>query len=107
MRSGSTSQRPTLSTSGWLLNRSANAPPKAPSPTNGFLLYVPEEELIAVDMPVEAALKLVISGGLLGAEKFGNDRMPPTPTRHWKWTDIFKRKSGRMNPAEHLNDPRD
>ena len=81
--------------------------PKAPSPTNGFLLYVPEEELIAVDMPVEAALKLVISGGLLGAEKFGNDRMPPTPTRHWKWTDIFKRKSGRMNPAEHLNDPRD
>lgn len=80
--------------------------PKAPSPTNGFLLYVPEEDLIAVDISVEAALKLVISGGLLGAEKFGDGRTPPTPTRHWKWTDIFKRRTGRMNP-DQPNDPRD
>jgi uncharacterized membrane protein len=80
--------------------------PKAPNPTSGFLLYVPEEDLIDIDLPVEAALKLVISGGILGAEDLGSDVGLGTPTRHWKWTDIFRRKPGRSK-TRPPNDPRD
>ena len=36
-----------------------------PLPTQGFLLMVPEEETIPLDMPVQDALKLVVSGGIL------------------------------------------
>ena len=36
-----------------------------PMPTQGFLLMVPEEETIALDMPVQDAVKLVISGGII------------------------------------------
>lgn len=34
-----------------------------PNPTSGFLLFVPKNQIIELDMPVEEALKLVISGG--------------------------------------------
>ena len=37
--------------------------PTTPNPTSGFYLMVPREELIGVDLSVEQALKLVISGG--------------------------------------------
>lgn len=37
-----------------------------PNPTTGFLMLVPEDETHPLDMSVEEALKLVISGGLVG-----------------------------------------
>ncbi len=37
--------------------------PTTPNPTSGFLLFVPEEDLIRLDMSVEEGIKLVISGG--------------------------------------------
>ncbi|TFL17759.1 DUF502 domain-containing protein [Jannaschia formosa] len=39
--------------------------PTTPNPTSGFLLYVPEEDVILLDMTVEDAAKLVISAGLV------------------------------------------
>lgn len=39
--------------------------PTTPNPTSGFYLLVPEEELIAVDISVEDAFKLVMSAGLV------------------------------------------
>jgi len=39
--------------------------PTTPNPTSGILLMVPEEELINLDMSVEEAMKLVISGGMV------------------------------------------
>jgi len=39
--------------------------PTTPNPTSGFLLFVPEEDLIELDMSVEDAAKLVISAGLV------------------------------------------
>ena len=39
--------------------------PTTPNPTSGFLLFVPEEDTIPLDMSVEEALKLVISAGLV------------------------------------------
>ncbi|WP_201153023.1 DUF502 domain-containing protein [Rhodothalassium salexigens] len=40
--------------------------PTTPNPTNGFLLYVPREQCLFLDMSVEEAIKYVISAGLVG-----------------------------------------
>jgi uncharacterized membrane protein len=37
--------------------------PTTPNPTSGFLIMVPREELIDMDMSVGEAMKLIISGG--------------------------------------------
>jgi uncharacterized membrane protein len=39
--------------------------PTTPNPTSGFLLFVPAEDVIELDMTVEEAAKLVISAGLV------------------------------------------
>ncbi len=37
-----------------------------PNPTTGFLMLIPEDEVHSLDMSIEEALKLVISGGIVG-----------------------------------------
>ena len=37
--------------------------PTTPNPTSGYLLFVPKTDILELDMSVEDALKLVISGG--------------------------------------------
>lgn len=39
--------------------------PTTPNPTSGFLLFCPAEELVYLDMGVEDAVKLVVSGGIV------------------------------------------
>lgn len=39
--------------------------PTTPNPTSGYLLFVPKKDIIPLRMPVEEALKLVISGGAI------------------------------------------
>ncbi|HVI91813.1 MAG TPA: DUF502 domain-containing protein [Dongiaceae bacterium] len=39
--------------------------PTTPNPTSGFLLFVPEEDVIRLSMSVEEGIKLVISGGII------------------------------------------
>ncbi len=39
--------------------------PTTPNPTSGFLLFVPREDCISLDMTVEEGAKLVISGGIV------------------------------------------
>ncbi|NMM43897.1 DUF502 domain-containing protein [Rhodospirillaceae bacterium KN72] len=39
--------------------------PTTPNPTSGFLLFVPKEDIRVLDMPVEDAVKLVISAGIV------------------------------------------
>lgn len=41
--------------------------PTTPNPTSGFLLFVPESELLELPMRVDAAFRLVVSGGVLTA----------------------------------------
>jgi uncharacterized membrane protein len=43
--------------------------PFAPVPMTGTLLLVPEEELVAVDMSAEDALKMIVSGGVVAPVK--------------------------------------
>ncbi len=38
--------------------------PTSPNPTSGYFLLVPEKEVIALDITVEEAMKLIVSGGL-------------------------------------------
>ncbi|MEJ2230580.1 MAG: DUF502 domain-containing protein [Nitrospirales bacterium] len=37
--------------------------PTSPNPTSGYFLLVPEREIVPVDMGVEEAMKLIVSGG--------------------------------------------
>lgn len=39
--------------------------PTTPNPTTGYLVFVPKSEIIELDMSIEEALKLVISGGII------------------------------------------
>ncbi|MDX1821681.1 MAG: DUF502 domain-containing protein [Paracoccaceae bacterium] len=49
--------------------------PTTPNPTSGFLLYVPREDLIVLEMSVEDAAKLIISAGLV----YPNAKDPSRP----------------------------
>ncbi|HKP24031.1 MAG TPA: DUF502 domain-containing protein [Dongiaceae bacterium] len=39
--------------------------PTTPNPTSGFLLFVPEQDIVRLKMPIEDGLKLVVSGGIV------------------------------------------
>ena len=39
--------------------------PTTPNPTNGFLIFMPAKDVIVLDMSIEDAAKLIISGGLV------------------------------------------
>ena len=57
--------------------------PTTPNPTSGYLLFVPKTDVIELDMPVEDALKLVISGGSIHLKEHrgiseGRSNRPPT-----------------------------
>ena len=50
--------------------------PTTPNPTSGFLIYFPEEELIDLNLSVEAAIKLIVSGGILNVD---DSKRQPAP----------------------------
>jgi uncharacterized membrane protein len=73
--------------------------PTTPNPTSGFLLFVPAEDVVILDMTVEEAAKLVISAGLVtpptAAEKAATlKKLPPART---------SRKNGKT-PAKSTTD---
>lgn len=43
--------------------------PTTPNPTSGFLIFVPAEDVIFLDMSVEDALKFIISGGIVAPDE--------------------------------------
>lgn len=43
--------------------------PTSPNPTSGYFLLVPEREVVAVDLSVEEAMKLIVSGGLYSSNR--------------------------------------
>lgn len=65
--------------------------PTTPNPTSGFLLYVPEDELIDLNLSVEAAIKLIMSGGILNTDD-SNRQPATTPLSIKEWVGLFKRK---------------
>lgn len=51
--------------------------PTTPNPTSGFLLIVPEDDVVTVPIDVEEGLKMVISGGVYVPDHL---KAPPAPT---------------------------
>ena len=47
--------------------------PTTPNPTSGFLLFMPRKDVVPLSMPVEEAIKMIISGGIVTPP----DRRPP------------------------------
>jgi len=43
--------------------------PTSPNPTSGYILFVPRDRAVVIDMTVEDGLKLVVSGGIVSAPK--------------------------------------
>ncbi len=42
--------------------------PTTPNPTSGFLIYLPEDDIIETNMDIEEGMKLIVSGGILVPE---------------------------------------
>ncbi|MBI5510211.1 MAG: DUF502 domain-containing protein [Deltaproteobacteria bacterium] len=51
--------------------------PTTPNPTSGFLLFVPEDQLIRLHMSVDDAFKMIVSGGVLTPESQPPVAAPP------------------------------
>ncbi len=43
--------------------------PTSPNPTSGFFMLVPEKEVILLDISVDEAVKMIISGGIIGPKE--------------------------------------
>ena len=58
--------------------------PTTPNPTSGYLVIVPDEQLIPTDIPVDEAMKIVISGGFLSSDELSPyaSREPVPPDKH-------------------------
>lgn len=50
--------------------------PTTPNPTSGFIIMVPREDAIVLDMDVESALKMIISLGVV-VPAWEPDKLPP------------------------------
>jgi len=42
--------------------------PKVPNPLTGFVVMMPEEKIIRLDISVEEAIKIIVSGGVINGE---------------------------------------
>ncbi len=54
--------------------------PTTPNPTSGFFLYVDKSEIIVLDIPVDDALKMILSTGIVNPTK----KLPLKKTRQTK-----------------------
>ena len=69
--------------------------PTTPNPTSGFLLFVPEKDLIPLSMTVEEAIKMVISGGIItppDRRPEAERNVPLTSAQTYEEVDIIREK---------------
>jgi len=52
--------------------------PTTPNPTSGYIIIIPERELVFLDMPVDNALKYIISLGTAGIELAWKEKRLPS-----------------------------
>lgn len=72
--------------------------PTTPNPTSGFLLFVPREDVIPLDMTIEDAAKMVISAGLV---------VPPTKAeRIAQSEEVAARRRAFADAAAPIGDDR-
>ncbi|MBF0569692.1 MAG: DUF502 domain-containing protein [Candidatus Omnitrophica bacterium] len=51
--------------------------PHVPNPLTGFLIIVPRDEAIFLDITVEEAAKMIVSGGVVNPELIHGKKVPP------------------------------
>ena len=79
--------------------------PTTPNPTSGFLLYVNRRDVVELEMGVETAMKLIMSGGVVNPDTLRRTDRLYRVSGHdsqMNWMKIFKRR-----PGGHSADPRD
>lgn len=64
--------------------------PTSPNPTSGYFLLVPEHEVTSVDMSVEEAMKLIVSGGLCSPAS----SLASAVTAATKWSRVKQPETG-------------
>ncbi|MEW6246186.1 MAG: DUF502 domain-containing protein [Nitrospirota bacterium] len=64
--------------------------PTSPNPTSGYFLLVPEREVIPVEISVEEAMKLIVSGGLYSP----TPSMSATLGADSKWSKVKQPEAG-------------
>jgi len=62
--------------------------PTTPNPTSGFLLLIPNKEIVRLDMSVEDAVKLIVSGGILVPPYPAEPSAIPVPSADVPATDL-------------------
>ncbi|WP_135078352.1 DUF502 domain-containing protein [Terasakiella sp. SH-1] len=71
--------------------------PTTPNPTSGFLLFVPKKDLIHLNMSVEQAVKMVISGGIVTPPDTRSKELqekPQTSAKTYEDVDVLREKEG-------------
>jgi uncharacterized membrane protein len=75
--------RPGMKTIGFITNRVKDVAghnlvnvyiPTTPNPTSGYLEIIPEEDIVRLDMPIDDAIKMVVSGGMVSPEVIDKTR---------------------------------
>lgn len=69
--------------------------PTTPNPTSGFLLFVPEDDVLILDMTVEEGIKMVMSGGIvtpLDRRPLSVQEVPRVSAKTFEDLDILREK---------------
>ncbi|MGY8998436.1 MAG: DUF502 domain-containing protein [Rhodospirillales bacterium] len=69
--------------------------PTTPNPTSGFLLFIPRDEVVPLDMSVEEAIKMVISGGIVtppDRRPLSIQKTPQVSAKTYEDLDILREK---------------
>jgi len=69
--------------------------PTTPNPTSGFLLFVPKKDLIPLSMPVDQAVKMVISGGIVTPPDLrpaAEQKIPKASSKTYEDLDVLREK---------------
>jgi uncharacterized membrane protein len=70
--------------------------PTTPNPTSGFLLFVPEDEVLFLEMSVEEGIKMVMSGGIVTSQDRRPESLRQTPkvsAKTYEDMDIHREKT--------------
>jgi uncharacterized membrane protein len=79
--------------------------PTTPNPTSGYLLFLPESEVVDLDMSVETAIKLVMSAGMVNSDQLKKTQhlyAIPKSLKNWNWLLNLRRRR-----TSDVVDPRD
>ncbi len=77
--------------------------PTTPNPTSGFLLFVPREDVVFLDMPVEDAFKMIVSIGIVTPTDTRPDSVRNTPLVSARTYDYPQRPETPPRPARVAN----